>query len=302
MAFDFGQGLSEMGKAVATTGGELVKADLEQQKITLADQLAGAREEKQRSFLTSERVATQQFTSGENTLQRANAKDIAMIGADAAVKSAGIHAGGAITAARIGAESQEKRQGLELEAMRPVREAQVKAYDAETLGKTVAAESQKNIFESRKELDAALASGDQTQIKTAQMKNYAAEFSAKEEVQRASVYQAQAKLIENALAAAQARLVSIQEKGFTPESQALAKTLDLQVKKLQTDLNAAIRAADDAVKNLPTFAPSGASSDTKFDLTKYLPRVGAAVGVKPKGIINNTPSIETPGTLLSPGP
>lgn len=96
MAFDIGAGLHEMGKAVATTAGaytlEAQKGELEKEKVILADQLAGVRDEKQRGFLTSEREATQGFTGGENEKNRTSAKDIATMSAGASIRSAEIHA------------------------------------------------------------------------------------------------------------------------------------------------------------------------------------------------------------------
>lgn len=110
---NLGAGLAEAGKNIATTAGawtlEAQRAEEEQKKIALIDELTGKREEKGRAFTTSERVATQQHTSGENALTRTNAKDIANITAEAHVKSAGISAGGAIESARIHAGSVEKQ-------------------------------------------------------------------------------------------------------------------------------------------------------------------------------------------------
>lgn len=108
MAFDIGAGLSEMGKSVAQTAQaytlESQKAELENQKVMLADQLAGAREEKQRGFLTSERLSTEQFTGGENSANRASSEKVAGIGAAAHLGAAGISAG----AAKYSADLQYK--------------------------------------------------------------------------------------------------------------------------------------------------------------------------------------------------
>lgn len=99
MAFDFAAGLHEAGKSVAQTAQaytlESQKAELEQAKVMLADQLAGAREEKGRAFTTSERVATQGFTGGENDKTRANQRDVANIGASAHLGAAATAAGSA---------------------------------------------------------------------------------------------------------------------------------------------------------------------------------------------------------------
>lgn len=103
MAFDIGAGLAEAGKSVAQTAQaytlESQKAELEKEKVLLADQLAGVREEKQRGFITSERVATQEFSGGENEKNRANTLAVANIG----LEGHKISAGATIAAAQIGA-------------------------------------------------------------------------------------------------------------------------------------------------------------------------------------------------------
>ncbi len=113
MAFDIGAGFSSAGEAVAKTAGaytlEAQKGELEMQKVKLADELAGAREEKHRGFLTSERESTQKFTSGESALNRANALEAANIGLKGHLASAGA----AVQSARIHAESIEKQIAAE---------------------------------------------------------------------------------------------------------------------------------------------------------------------------------------------
>lgn len=111
MAFDISAGLSNAGAAVAKTAGDAVlesqKADLEKEKVILADQLAGVREDKQRGFLTSERVAGQEYMSGEKGLDRANAEKLATIQADAVIKGHSISAGAAMYSADRGLEGHK---------------------------------------------------------------------------------------------------------------------------------------------------------------------------------------------------
>lgn len=121
MAFDFSAGLSEAGKAVATTAGaytlEAQKGTLEEQKVKLADELASQREEKQRGFLAS-----------ESALGRGSAEKIANLQTAAHLGAASIGAGATVAAAKM-------RTDVEREALTPaeVRTAQwfAKASPAE---------------------------------------------------------------------------------------------------------------------------------------------------------------------------
>lgn len=117
MVFDIGAGLSEAGKAVEQSAGQYLtdqhRADLDQQKIMLADQLQGAREEKQRQFTTSEREATEKYQSGENVLNRENTVKVAGIGAGATVAAAAEHSRGALAVAiQQGKDALERYQLL----------------------------------------------------------------------------------------------------------------------------------------------------------------------------------------------
>lgn len=122
MAFDVSAGLSSMGTAVAATAGaatlEAQKADLEMQKVKLADELAGKREETQRQFLTAERLSTQGFQSGENVLNRASAKELAQIQVAGTIQAAGITAGAHVAASKyaadLGAQTAAKQIDMNL--------------------------------------------------------------------------------------------------------------------------------------------------------------------------------------------
>lgn len=108
MAFDVGAGLANMGEAVAKTAGawtlEAQKSALEMDKVKLADELAGAREEKQRGFLTSERVSGQEFQSKEKGLDRSTQTEVANIG----LKGHMVSAGATIRAQQIAADARLK--------------------------------------------------------------------------------------------------------------------------------------------------------------------------------------------------
>lgn len=290
MGFDIANGLSEMGKGIAQTAQaftlENQRASLEKEKITLADTLAGAREDKQREFTKGERIETQAWQGGENALNRTSAKDIAQLQADTAVKTAGISAGATLGAARMNIEARAKEHGLDLDAQKPVREAQIKAYDAETLQKTIAADNAKSILDAKRDLNDAMTSGDPTKIAEAKTKIYTAEFSGKEEVQRVSLYQAQAKLIEQSMSAVQTRLVALQDpvKMMEPATKALADQLAKELERLRGEYSSATRAANEALKSLPTYSPPGATIATGApDLNKYFKQAA------PTGMINTQP-------------
>lgn len=74
MAFDIGAGLAEMGKTVSQTAGTMLidreKADLDKERLILADELAGKRQDKQNEFTKSERIDTQTYQSGEKEKDR----------------------------------------------------------------------------------------------------------------------------------------------------------------------------------------------------------------------------------------
>lgn len=276
MAFDIGNGLSEMGKGIAQTAQaftlENQRAELDKEKVKLADQLAGAREEKQRGFLSSEREKTQAWQGVENAMNRSSAKDIAQLQADTAVKTAGTSAGAALGAAK-----------MRIDADAPVRDAQIKALDAETLQKTIASNNAKNILDAKKQLEVAMTANDPAKIAEAKTKIYTAEFSGKEEVQRVSLYQAQAKLIEQAMSATQAKLVGLQDK-FDPGAKTLADQLNKELERLRGEYSSATRAANEALKSLPTYSPPGSGGSGTQDLNKYFKSPPG-----PAGIINTGP-------------
>ena len=107
-------GLSALGAGVekyaGSAGLEAQRSALEMQKITLADQLAGVRQDKQNVF-----------TSGENVLQRTSDTERTNITAKASMYGADASAGATITSAKISAAA-----GAELRAAQ-AREVNAKA-------------------------------------------------------------------------------------------------------------------------------------------------------------------------------
>ncbi len=303
MAFDIGAGLAEAGKAVAQTAGtyllESQKAELEKEKVMLADQLAGVREEKQRGFLTSERKDTQAFTGAENDKSRTNAEKIANIGAEASKASAGIHAGATIAAANISAAShmagltkqiaaqydlQQSSQTFQSGEKEKDRAYQKPLFDAEVLGKQVKAASEQAVLDARSDLQKATQAGDLGAIEAAKQKVAVAEYTTKEDMQQVAVYQTQARLIETAKMAAEAKLVALQNNvstAMTPEGKALINQMQQQVNKLQREFDSAVSMAHQAIGRMTQVGgtpPAGA-----LDLSKYMKPPVAAT---PPSILN----------------
>lgn len=108
-------GLSAMGTSLAQTAQaatlDTLRAQAEQDKIKLADQLAGVREEKGRQFQTSEREATQTFTGGENEKNRTTTLEGHRISASATLGASATSA----AASRYNADKQFEAAKLRAE-------------------------------------------------------------------------------------------------------------------------------------------------------------------------------------------
>jgi len=107
-------GLSEMGKSVAQTAQawtlEQQKAELDKEKLTVADQLATARETKGREFQAGESEKTRSFQSGEAALERGSREKLSEAQRQATLAAASISAGASMSNARLAAEVH--REGL----------------------------------------------------------------------------------------------------------------------------------------------------------------------------------------------
>lgn len=293
MAFNFSAGLSLMGDSIAKTAGalsiEAQKAEAQKEMMVLADQMAGVRDDKQRSFMSSERVAGQEFQKGEKGLDRSHAEKLAQLQADTAIKTAGIGAGATLTAARMRSEDAKLDRADAKDKFEKQFEANKPLLTAETLAKEIKTNSDKMVLDARKELQEARASGDKAKIQAAQQKEFDATYSSQAHVQQVSVYQAQAKQLGDAVQAAQTRLVALQNSNMamTPQSQAAIAQLETQVKGLYGQYMAAVRQADEAIKNLPAANQPGASGP---DLSKYMQTPGAktapAMTPAPAGLLN----------------
>lgn len=120
MAFDIGNGLSAAGTAVAATAGaytlEAQKAELEKDKITMADALAGKREsagrQEQGMINATAAEKAQMFQGGENAKQRASEEKRSSEGNATQLSVAGM---------QVGAQkyATDQRTAVEREALTP---------------------------------------------------------------------------------------------------------------------------------------------------------------------------------------
>jgi len=313
MAFNIGNGLAAAGAAVAQTAGTMAiesqKAELQKEMVTLADTLATKREYAGREHagqIQEKLVEKQQvFQGGENEKQRASAKELAMISANTAITTAGISAGATLGAARMQVDARAKEHDLDLKAQAPLREAQIKAYGAETLLKEIQTNGVKLIQDARVDLQKATESGDAAALSAAKLKLYNAEFSNGDEMKNAAAYQAQAKLIETQLSHAQTRLVQLQDasKMMDPAAKALADQLQKQVAELTRDMRAAVKASEAALaRATPNYKPPGGATDAApatLDLNKFM--IQQSRPAKP-GLLNQTPAPVTGPSTSAFGP
>lgn len=97
MAFNIGQGLAGAADAVAKTAGTMTiesqRAELQKELVVLADQMATRRDDAQRGFLSSERVAGQEFQGGQKELDREAQREIQKLQSETSLATAGIAAG-----------------------------------------------------------------------------------------------------------------------------------------------------------------------------------------------------------------
>jgi hypothetical protein len=154
--FNVAAGLSQMGETVAKVTGaaalEQQKSGLETERLKLANQLAAERESKGRQEahgLDMQKLdKTQTFTAGESEKDRANRLEATRISAGASVAAA----------------------KMQIDAMAPVRAAQIEAHRVETEGRKLDNDLKTSVSTARKELEAATADGDPVRIKAAQEK------------------------------------------------------------------------------------------------------------------------------------
>ena len=300
MRFNLGAGLSELGKGVAQTAQawtlEAQRAEIEKEKVILADQLMGKREGARMAHVTSEREAGQTFLAGEHGLDRAQKMDITRMQMENAVKTAQISAGPGYARVALDREQfqadaplrAEKLEGQRAEtslkkaqaggyeeehsALVKQREAQTRAYDSETLSRQIKADADKNLLDARKELDEAVKVNDPERIAAAQKSMYVAEFSAKDEVQRVSLAQAQAKLWETAMNQTQTRLAALQDpmKQMDPGAKALTDQLTKQLEDQRRQFNAAAQRAQELERTLPRIGQPQSNVTGTIDLNQFV--------------------------------
>lgn len=294
MPIDFAAGLSAMGESVAKTASawtlEAQRADLHKEAMVLADEMAGKREEKGREFQKGEREATQDFTKGENVENRKSAKELAILQSETAIKTAGISAGATMGAAQLSAQTSRLNNADTIKAHAEDTDKKLKAnqplLDTEVLAKQIKNTSDTMVQDARKELIDARASGDPEKIKAAQQKEYDASYTSQAQVQQASLYQTQAKLLGDAVSNLQTRLVALSDpmKTMTPEGKSLAAQLEQQLKRLQSEHATALKMAKDAMDNLPAYTQSGAKAGAP-PLSSFMKQPDA-----PTSMINPSPA------------
>lgn len=161
--FNVGAGLAQMGQTVAQTMGagmlEQQRAMLERERLTLANTMAAERESKGRAeahgydMAKTDKVQQYDMEKTDKTIA-------------AELKRTSISAGASIAAANIGLKGRQ----MEIDAMAPVRAAQIEAHKAEAAGKALDNELKSSIVGARKELEAATTDGDPLRIKAAREK------------------------------------------------------------------------------------------------------------------------------------
>lgn len=321
MAFDIGAGLAEMGKSLAQTGQVLAieqqRANLEKEKVMLADQLAGVREEKGRVFQAGESEKQRTWQSGEGILNRASSEKVATIGAGATLGAASISAAERReTSLKLeeirhqrALEILEKEQGFRREERKDtqrfqsgesalgrenaIRLGEISAnshltgidrqlaqnkpiIDAEVLAKTIKAETDKNILDARKALDEATRGGDRGKIEAARQKLYDWEYSSKDDVQQAALYQAQARLAEQVLNNEVSKLTQLQgrmETSLTPEGKAAIAAAEARVARAEREYRAAVAQSKAALERVSSSGLGGSGNRpplSSFD--RALPR------------------------------
>lgn len=288
-------GFAAMGESLSKTAGNYLlenqRNEAEMAKVTLADQLLSAREGKQREFTAGEAEKQRGFLKEESGLERASREKIASEGHATTLKAAGISAGATLGAAQMNIAArreesildrahQAEQARLTREEMRPMREAQIKVYTAEEIQKTLETQVKQEVFDARKDLDAAQKSGDADALKRAQERFAAATYSSSEAVQAASVARSVADQYKSMAAEKRAQLavaMDVTKGGMQPGAEQRVKALQDELTSLEATWKQKVREADDLVKNMPRFnQPS--SSTTRRPLDQIL-RPGATPGV-----------------------
>lgn len=163
MAFNIERGLAAMGEAVGKVAGDALldqqRAELQKESMILANQLASERESKGRAeahgYDMEKQTAQQTFMAGENEKTRA-----------ADLQRTNISAGASIAVANIGLKGRQ----MEIDAMAPVRQAQIEASKTAAEGGKLDNELKSNQAKARQELETATATGDQGAIEAAKAK------------------------------------------------------------------------------------------------------------------------------------
>lgn len=301
MAFNISGGLSSAATSLGDTAKEANiaadKWDLEKQKIALVDQLQTKHEQAGFAQQTSERVATQEFTGGENTKNRQNSLDIAKLTTDATIKAAGIGAGATFASAQMHVNMMQKQ----MDQNAPLIAAQIKQVGASTeeqIAKTamqvVQTSNAQEKESAQKELAEAGQSNDPDRIAKAQQRFAVANANSSEMAALATSTASLAKIAKDEMDKVQVAMSNMQNPmNQTPEGQARLKAQYDAAKTLYDQRMAAAIRASEAVPPLPS--PGAAGGIIKYDAAGN--RVGAAAPAAPP--VTGTPA---PTSMPMPSP
>jgi len=305
--FDAGAGLAEAGKSVAAFAGavglEHQKAELEKERIVLADQLAGARQDKQNLFTTSERLSTQDFTAAENKANRENVLEGHRISAGATIAGHQISAAASMKAAELSAASHKAGIQMQIDAMKDVRDVEIQKGKLDNILK-------QGLSDARTELTEAMKGGDQKAINAAKSKVAALEYSSQDDVKNATLLLNSAKMKEQDWGRAEAEVTKLQADltklnnnqatAMLPEGKAAIAKMEAQIamqqrraQQLKVEYDTVARQYEAAVKDLPTFSTGLNANVLKYDAEGNrigAPTAPAPAAGPPAGLIGGNPA------------
>lgn len=219
MAFDVSAGLAQMGETTSKVAGasllETQKHELEKQKIVLADELAGKRQDKQNEFIRGEREASQVHQADQNDKNR-----------EAQIKAHQISAGATIAGHQISAAAIDRQ----IAAMAPERDATVAAKKIET-------ESKKFLLDAQTAYQTAVKGGNTEEIAKTKAALEAAQFATGEDTKKVMVQANAVKLAETDLANVRSKMTEFETKNpggpTTDTAKALAQDLKRQLSEAE---------------------------------------------------------------------
>lgn len=274
MAFNIGAGLARMGADMSKTLGAMTleeqRAQLEEKKIKMADELATARDDKNRAHQSGEAEKQRTFAGGENKLDRESREMISRDSNRTSLAVAGINAGSAAATraesarqfdAGLGLRQDEnRRQNEELELRKAesgtkqeVIKTQLKAASLDTLLKEIETTNATRTQEANTKLLDAQKSGDQAAIKQALDDKNRSLYMATDPVKTATLYGAQTEQARKVLDDAQTNLSKLSANGGALTNKAAVEQATADVAKAQKKYNAAYDQSQRALEAVPSY-------------------------------------------------